>query len=56
MLDVSKLTDSVQKTTKSGQLHKTLDFELEKLQKHLGYEKTFNFHELFNEKKIKQIA
>ena len=30
--------------------------DLNELQKRLGYEKTFNFFELFDEKKIKRFA
>ena len=54
-LGVLFLTDSVQKTTKSDQFHKTLNFDLEMLQKHLGYEKAFNFHELFHEKQLSKL-
>ena len=55
-LRVFKLTEWVEKTPKNGLLHKNLDFDLGMLQKHLGYEKTCIFHELFHELKIKQIA
>ena len=35
---------------------KVIENDLNELQKRLGYEKTFNFFELFDEQKIKQIA